>query len=102
MARKRSTIRGSQRSGMYPGRVSISTRQPSASAPARSARSTLRSASAMASSDLPRTNVSSRTSPGMTFTCEPPWVMIGCTRMVSSSRNVSRIALMAMRPIWAA
>ena len=36
-----------------------------------------------------------RASPGMTFTCEPPWVMIGCTRMLSSSRNVSRIALIA-------
>ena len=52
-------------------------------------------ASVMASSVLPRTNVSMRTSAGTALTASPPLVMMGWTRTVSSSRKVSRLALMA-------
>src|SRR3989442_15940924 len=45
----------------------------------------------MPSSVRPRTYVSIRASPGITFTCEPPCVRIGWTRIVSSSLKVSRV-----------
>ena len=77
--------------------VSMVTWAPTARAPALRARSTLRLASSMASTVRPRTKVSRRTSAGTTFTTSPPRVMMGWTRMVSSSRKVSRRALMACR-----
>ena len=62
------------------------TLPPTAIAPARRARSTFSPADLNASIVLPRTKVSMRTSDGTEFTASPPRVMIGWTRMVSSSR----------------
>ena len=78
------------------------TEAPTAIAPARNARSTLRLASIMASSVRPRTKVSMRTSAGTALTASPPVVMMGCTRIVSLSMKVSRLKWMAVRASVAA
>ena len=50
----------------------------------------------------PRTKVSIRTSAGTALTASPPLVMMGWTRILSSSRKVSRLKLMAVKAIVAA